>query len=891
MSNSSHQSQQPDPKQKPVKYRNTPRKKDSPRQPDAELVDAHSAERRYPQMDSLPSHIPEVTMSYFLEHATPQLKKREVERVIRDVQPRIIKNGRLSEFPQDPRHMTGDEHTVFKGMERLSNTVLEAAIPIMGEPTARSYCRPRNTEKSETENGGFKSDGNQFLGLGASPGALYIVDSVTNHKYKKSDEPSEVNQNRRQMLGNAAHIMFADPARRFRFAVTIENTSMRLWFLSRTVCFVTKPFNFITEPMHYVRFLLATSFGSKEALGWDPTVSRVTTNDGKVVYEYLVEGKTYRTVGDAALFSHQAYRLLGRAIRVWRVKEVGPDGELFRDEHALKDYWLPEYCQTEGEIQAEIFEDAAKARPDDSEMKFKNYFMTILHDTVLPPSNLPPIPPTTCRQLQLIVSETKAPTVPHVKRSTNAQPTGGNVVSTPAPERGDYPSYVAGGVPVTIRYEPRKHCRLVFKEVGTPLHKIPNHINLFLCLVDALKGLKVLHDARRIYRDISTGNLLWCETGPGEYFCKISDLEYVRRYLVEMKDGEAQHSHKTGTPSFMAVEIQGGRRAFASTDVDSDSDDDDEDTDDEDGLPPLTFVVNDGGANKASVNVNGDQPNNNINWVAALPLLHNYLHDIEGVWWIAIWILFYTVPLAIALSTIDTASQLPQEAVADELFPDNLHGSSQRTLFFTTFGAIEENINLLPQNYQPVMLLMAKAHRRLVKMYKKIEDPAFPERIFKHDAFSSIYSKMIVIFRRAARAARERDAVFISDHRRELVAEEDKKKQEAADAEAKKRAAMRKTKVKATMKTKAKATSEDAEARVDDSDPMQLGASRGSSSPVTRATKRKRSEPDVITGPSSKRPQTRKALRVSAPTRMATRSSKKGQSSSNERTSTRRKKR
>ncbi|THH28680.1 hypothetical protein EUX98_g5509 [Antrodiella citrinella] len=395
-------------------------------------------------------------------------------------------------------------------------------------------------------------------------------------------------------------------------------------------------------------------------------------------------------------------------------------------------------------------------------------------------------------------------------------------------------------------------------------------------LLNERSGLKVLHDARRIYRDISTGNLLWCETGPGEYFCKISDLEYVRRYLVEMKDGEPQHAHKTGTPSFMAVEVQCDRRVFSSTTRFSDIQ---VVTGDEATLPPLHFVVNNGDAGEGSVNVNA-QPNNIPSRVAASPPLHNYLHDIEGIWWIAIWILFYTIPLAVASSTINTASKLPQEAVADELFPDNLHGSSQRTSFFTSFDAIEENIDLLPRDYKPVMLLMIQAHRVLVNMYQQIEDPAFPERIFQHDAFSSIYPQIIFIFGSAARAAREQNAVFISDHRRILKAEEANKK-EAAKKDVKKKRGE-------TRKAKAKATSEDVEDGVDDSEPMQLDASRGSSHPATRASKRRRSEPDAIAGPSSKRSKTQGSAGDSAPTRMATRSS------SNEkvkRTSTRGKKR
>ncbi|THH19266.1 hypothetical protein EUX98_g8812 [Antrodiella citrinella] len=96
----------------------------------------------------------------------------------------------------------------------------------------------------EAQNGGYKSD--QFLMDTVASGVdlgFYIVDNVTNYSHKKYDEPKEINQNRGLVFGDAAHLIFADPARRLRS--DIENTSMRLWFLSRTVCFVTELFTFI----------------------------------------------------------------------------------------------------------------------------------------------------------------------------------------------------------------------------------------------------------------------------------------------------------------------------------------------------------------------------------------------------------------------------------------------------------------------------------------------------------------------------------------------------------------------------------------------------------------------------------------------------------------------
>ena len=54
------------------------------------------------------------------------------------------------------------------------------------------------------------------------------------------------NQNVSKICWNMYQVMHEDPRRRFVHAFTIENTSMRIWFASRTEMIVSKWFNFIT---------------------------------------------------------------------------------------------------------------------------------------------------------------------------------------------------------------------------------------------------------------------------------------------------------------------------------------------------------------------------------------------------------------------------------------------------------------------------------------------------------------------------------------------------------------------------------------------------------------------------------------------------------------------
>ncbi|KAK7046067.1 hypothetical protein VNI00_007062 [Paramarasmius palmivorus] len=653
----------PDPKtpkhQPNTVYSNTPRRVDPTCHPG--LATAELNELRPALMHSMGETVPEVDINWFLQYAVPRLSSngdhdediRIVQRVVTKLKSNIVK-GRWKWYKEDPSKMAADEDTVFKHMESISDAVLKAGKQYLSnrDPTCRLRCLPRKIGKSEMVNSNFKGDGNQLLEKTTGAGKkgkddFYIVDSAVNHEYKKWDDIATVNANVVQLLGNSARILFSDPARRFRWSVSVENTTMRFWFLSRSVCFVSKPFNFVTQHKPFIHFLLATSFASKTALGYDPTVRRkVVQQEGKdvVAYDYMVEDEKgdrqvwYRTVG-GVISNHRANRPLGRAIRVWLVQELDDDGVPFGPNLVLKDYWITLDSLTEGQIQSRIFEAAAKARGNED---FKKYFMTILHDTIVnidgeedsSPLHLGRVTVPLTERLDLKKKAARKVPKAHID-SGHGDSTGGNEVPVPAEEL----PLVEERKHKDARheqhsYEPRKHARLVFKEVGTPLHKIKDQKVLFRCLIDALCGLEVFCDARWVHRDISTGNLLLCYDENEQPICKISDLEYARPYLLEVPTGATEHAHKTGTPAFMAVEVQTKAHLFSRRKK----------------TPASTKV----------------------------PVLHSYLHDAESVWWIAMWHLFHTYP---ALQEHRVLSDDPEENIsqqqswADSIFPGNIDGS------------------------------------------------------------------------------------------------------------------------------------------------------------------------------------------------------------------------
>ncbi|KAJ8072302.1 hypothetical protein PM082_015861 [Marasmius tenuissimus] len=336
----------------PAKISNTPRKGDSTLYTD--FTTAHFGEVRAIILDTMGPTLRQYKVADFLDRTVPEVPDDVVEKIYQylkntelegEAETVIAANGRWKWFKDaTPSEIKGDEDTVFKPFEYISEAILKAAEttwPEKGKPTVRFRCRPREVSNSDTENSGYKTDADQERVEKTDPTAKKFEswDSVTNAEFKKTHTIESSNECVRQLLGNASHMMFSDPRRRFRFGLTIMDASMRLWFFSRAISFVSKAFDFIKDPKPLVRFILATSFASKEEMGYDLTVERIKDDAKKWVYDYEVvdeAGKStwYRTVD--SLWTHQSGRIPGRGIRVWEVQELDENREPAMDDGKLK---------------------------------------------------------------------------------------------------------------------------------------------------------------------------------------------------------------------------------------------------------------------------------------------------------------------------------------------------------------------------------------------------------------------------------------------------------------------------------------------------------------------------------------------------------------------------
>ncbi|KAL0579641.1 hypothetical protein V5O48_002337 [Marasmius crinis-equi] len=693
-------------------------------------------------MKTLGATLPKHELSYFLNsvlHAVPEEVVNETYNAL--VADRTLVRGvneddgqeeyRWLWYEEDPSKMPGDEEIVFQPLEEISKAVIESAKTTWQdrpseEPTVEFRCRPKHGSSSDTQNNGYRTDGDQELlesryALFMNNGEVKdLYNSVMTIEVKKFNNVQLRNDNVRKVTGNSAHIMSSDPRRRSRLGVTIEDTRMRFWYFSRAFNFVSESFNFISNPKPFIQFLLATSFASQEELGYDPTVERVLV-DGVWHYDYLIvddEGNDhwYRTV--KSLDTQRAARLPGPGTRVFLVVPLDSNRQPTESNktYVLKDYWLPSDSKGEQQVQQEIINRAHAVRKGDI-ADIKKHFMTIRHDWVVLIEDRTDdttlhlhgnMPPTSHWNHALQEDEITSLTAPK-EAGVNANPTGslqtrGEQVAYDIPSR-------TGGFPERI-LQPRTHRRLLFEEVGQPLDEIEDQRILAQCLVDAFQGLKVFYDAEYVHRDISVGNLLRCEVEKGRYICKISDLEYARPHLEPMNESSPLHDFKIGTPAFMAVEVKANAYIF--------------------GLRTADV----GGFKERSKRSQGSCSVN-------APFYHHYLHDLEAIWWIMVHSLFNTVPDGESLSPKQLQDRLSRR---DRLFPASLAShEAVREHFMNLPPHRAPELASLPVPYQDLALAMVSAVDILLQHYTLAQQKGITE----HDSFEGAHDRLLPFFEQA----------------------------------------------------------------------------------------------------------------------------------------------
>ncbi|KII84295.1 hypothetical protein PLICRDRAFT_118133, partial [Plicaturopsis crispa FD-325 SS-3] len=352
-------------------------------------------------------------------------------------------------------------------------------------------------------------------------------------------------QNMRKIIWSLHHTMRDDPCRRFTFGITIENDRMRVWFCNRSLLFVCDEFDFITDVEKLIRIYSSFAFASPAELGWDPTI-RVVPNSKPPVYEIDVyaegEDKPVTYYSATIIWDYGAEDMLGRATRVFEATDPATDKRV-----AIKDIWRDYNRETEGAVAEMVFR-----KLDDrggNFAKYKQYFMDVRrHGDVRVHGKID-------HTLDLIMRGRNLPLGPRHfvlrRHLTSKDEANGDHPIVTGIRRDGIHARVAHDQNAEAYIRHRIHYRIVFADVGTPVHQLPLFKERCQTIIGSLKGHRALYMIGYMHRDISVGNIMCVRTSDGKVVGKLSDLEYI----MAIDSDDKARGVRTGTLDFMSVEV------------------------------------------------------------------------------------------------------------------------------------------------------------------------------------------------------------------------------------------------------------------------------------------------------------------------------------------------
>ncbi|KAJ7178040.1 hypothetical protein C8R46DRAFT_1075652 [Mycena filopes] len=524
-------------------------------------------------------YIPEVPIDYFIDSVLPILPN--ADDVIKTVVGKLRLGRHLEStekgmswtaFQTRPSAASGHEDKVFEPFNRIWSAITKFGKTALAlSPTVEFKQMPRKAPISERPNQSIPDGQCVLADPGAILEALELLHSyyatVVSWEFKRKNTADNIIDNIRKVIWSCHNTLRADARRRFTFGITVEDGQTRIWYFSRSCAMATKPFDFIEDPRTLIRVILSLAFSSLEHLGFDPTVALyVEPREPNIVqFTFRVGDKTYVTC-ERPLADYSADAIRGRGMRVFKVYELDSPTVFL----VLKDVWILRDSLLEGDQLRQLHERMENIEASPGGRPPTDYFLTVVSDGLVALSGgiiddtLEVMMrgmdvPADCGQIQ-----TRKASVIQSRQSQTANPTsvrGSNTMTYRDQSNGLHTLPVHSPEAVQVKYSPRRHYRIVFKEVGITANHVVSLAQLANALIDVTNALKVLHDLGFVHRDVSPTNILLVDD-----VGKLSDLEYLKPIQddVDSNDGdsesellvnEEQPEHKTGNVHFSAVEV------------------------------------------------------------------------------------------------------------------------------------------------------------------------------------------------------------------------------------------------------------------------------------------------------------------------------------------------
>lgn len=610
-------------------------------------------------------------------------------------------------FRQTPASRKGreSETAVFKGLENVHEQIARCCSKI---------------DKNLRRTNKWKSNGTKTLkGIiytSAQPdGVRFLYDedndswdsAAVTEEHKLKDGPADVVDNRQKVIWNMFQAMRTDLRRRAVLAVSIEDTTVRLWHTNREIILVSRPFDMNKNYDIFADVSARLSFATRVELGYDDTITKSPDINGEPSYRIVVDGTAYIT--DKILENYAAQDGFGRCTRVLRAfdEKKPEEGSIY----AIKDNWMERGRETEFQIYTGImaairafpWKEKCSAPPEDIEELNKgswkdaapidprygqnvdrtSFFIPIIagvhvetkkDEVVVVDSTTEVIMggfrlPDTCNYVHVlrdeIIAEEEGITSLHASRSQRIGVVGDE----------------------TQRFEPRApsgcfknatmsrvHHRSVMY-LGEPLDKIESASEAFATLSDAAYGLFILHQLDYCHRDMSAYNILR-RNGRGV----LADFEYTK-----LGSCTVCYAWRTGTANFMAIEVAMGSRLPQ-----------------HEKAQEVQFRRRDKGKRAEKT------------LLTETPWRFREVHDLESLWWIALWLLFRHTTEE-AMWSVSYSSAIHQSYYT-KLFPGTLDVSQRRT-YLEQAVKLDKAINTLPQAWQDVMQDNLELFRKSLYLY------------------------------------------------------------------------------------------------------------------------------------------------------------------------------
>ncbi|KAF8316227.1 uncharacterized protein EI90DRAFT_3293739 [Cantharellus anzutake] len=556
-----------------------------------------------------------------------------------------VSKGGIAHHSQKPTSLS--EKIMYRPLVQIFEKMsMVASFPLEVKAISTGDIPPRGQKPTTS-----KPDG--FLALPSThPKTKYAwEDIVQAWEFKKSNALTSQFDNRSKVVWSGHQILRTDPRRLWTTGLTVEKANARVWYFDRMVVLVSEPFNILKDPMTLIQFWV--SLFSLPNPSFDPTMSlKRAKSDNRIYYAIQAGGRTLYT--REVISDFKANAMIGRATRAWSAHQrESDDKEEDGKVYVVRAIWGPVDGVHEKDIRQRLREDirskalTPKEKQEDLEA-FKEYFLNHLPELSGPVlSDTHPLSLTlpeslhNARALPLRLEDAKDPSF---------------LLGTQTPTSN--PEFWAPPPPhLPKKIVQRVHYRDVFLGRPYSLTELRSAGDIFQALMGCVKGLKLMSKYGYVHRDISPGNLFWdksCKTG------QLGDLEYMRHMSDPPKDNV-----KTGTLQFMACEIL------------------------TEGPLHLKSKMNrrEGISREQAVKVFSSSPQSE-------PPPFHPLHDIESMWWVALWILISRVPEPTVQSALGEELQKRVDATRDlfvELFPSQ--PSPKRNNFFRDDGSLVQRAN------------------------------------------------------------------------------------------------------------------------------------------------------------------------------------------------------